>query len=81
MHLYDPGTLPSSAIECSLGKVYLRSDVSRKQLASTAQLVKLSAGDGGGCDRASQPVVCGPEVHAGSHQYPLARGQAARACC
>jgi hypothetical protein len=52
-----------------------------KYLATTAQLVKLFAGDGGHCDRASQPVVRSPEVHAGGQQHTVARGQAARACC
>ena len=52
-----------------------------KKLASTAQLVKLSAGDGRSCDRTSQPVVCSPEVHAGGQQHPLARGKATRPCC
>jgi len=29
-YLYDPGTLPSSANQCILGNVYLRSNLSRK---------------------------------------------------
>ncbi len=31
-YLYDPGTLPSSANQCTLGKVYLRSNLSRIQM-------------------------------------------------
>ncbi len=30
-YLYDPGILPSSANQCMLGKVYLRSNLSREQ--------------------------------------------------
>jgi len=30
-YLYDPGTLPSSANQCILGNVYLRSNLSRKR--------------------------------------------------
>ena len=34
--LYDPGTLPSSANQCVLGNVYVRTNMSRKQIVFVA---------------------------------------------
>jgi len=35
-YLYDPGTLPSSANQCILGNVYLRSNLSREPAVNVA---------------------------------------------
>ncbi len=41
-YLYDPGTLPSSANQCILAKVYLRSNLSRKDVHHIAFHLKLN---------------------------------------
>ncbi len=38
---YDPGTLPSSANQCILGNVYLRSHLSREQAQYESSLVQM----------------------------------------
>ena len=60
-HLYDPGTLPSSANQSILGKVYLRSNVSRRVILiyqgndKLARLVNINAT--GRCVQL-HPAVC-----------------------